>query len=53
MNIEEKKEELKKLLGIDEKKERIKQIQALMSMPDFWQDQNNAKKFESRNGGFR
>jgi len=43
MNIEEKKQELKKLLGIEEKKERIKQIQVLMSMPDFWQDQNSAK----------
>jgi peptide chain release factor 2 len=43
MNIEEKKEELEKLLKIEEKRQRAEDIQAKMSEPNFWVDQEKAR----------
>lgn len=42
MNIEERKEKLRELLGIFPKKQRLLEIQKQMSSADFWMDQKKA-----------
>lgn len=47
-DIELKKEELAKMLGISEKKAELSELQNKMSEGDFWRDQETARELSSR-----